>query len=367
MSYIEDILNEVESKTPKFGFNVCLFDEYGDEKLIILEHFDKREEAEEYADEFEGETIYIYGNDNAEEAMVMDEDWSWQYENDNVKHWWNNANRSTVEEITGFSYKPYDQLSNTERHQVDTLYGNESVRISAEATGLSRDWDKEDKKTPMGYQLNDDEIDEETGFTKYPDNKYEYEDWQVGLENKTKAMEGNPYGIQKMLDKIVEGSLNNIEKKEIVEKVEDDFSMAKLLDLVADKLASKVGKKLGVENKATEYEEECHICSSITHDTKSHYDNVTESLFVKHKCPKCHKEYTTIDEVINHMFSENHGDNYKDIEDSRHNESYGSEGGRGSGRIGHVKYMLGAEADEECANCMIKTERDNGKCILCGE
>ena len=44
-----------------------------------------------------------------------------------------------------------------------------------------------------------------------------------------------------------------------------------------------------------------------------------------------------------------------------------TEGGRGSGRRGHQKWMLAGEAGEECENCMMLTDRDdNGKCILCG-
>ena len=48
-------------------------------------------------------------------------------------------------------------------------------------------------------------------------------------------------------------------------------------------------------------------------------------------------------------------------------ESKANEGGRGSGRKGHQKWMLGAEADpEECPNCMIFTEKKNGNCQICG-
>jgi|TARA_B110000438_G_scaffold143041_2_gene137880 hypothetical protein len=48
-------------------------------------------------------------------------------------------------------------------------------------------------------------------------------------------------------------------------------------------------------------------------------------------------------------------------------ESKAIEGGRGSGRKGHQKWMLGAEADpEECPNCMIFTEKKNGNCQICG-
>jgi len=48
-------------------------------------------------------------------------------------------------------------------------------------------------------------------------------------------------------------------------------------------------------------------------------------------------------------------------------ESKATEGGRGSGRKGHQKWMLGAEADpEECPHCMIFTEKKNGNCQICG-
>jgi hypothetical protein len=48
-------------------------------------------------------------------------------------------------------------------------------------------------------------------------------------------------------------------------------------------------------------------------------------------------------------------------------ESKATEGGRGSGRKGHQKWMLGAEADpEQCPHCMIFTEKKNGNCQICG-
>jgi len=48
-------------------------------------------------------------------------------------------------------------------------------------------------------------------------------------------------------------------------------------------------------------------------------------------------------------------------------ESKATEGGRGSGRKGHQKWMLGAEADpEECPKCMIYTEKKDGNCQICG-
>ena len=48
-------------------------------------------------------------------------------------------------------------------------------------------------------------------------------------------------------------------------------------------------------------------------------------------------------------------------------ESKSTEGGRGSGRKGHQKWMLGGEADPiECPNCMVYTEKKDGNCQICG-
>jgi len=44
-----------------------------------------------------------------------------------------------------------------------------------------------------------------------------------------------------------------------------------------------------------------------------------------------------------------------------------TEGGIGSGKKGHQRWMVNIYPDEECPNCMIHTEKLNGKCQLCGE
>ncbi len=56
-----------------------------------------------------------------------------------------------------------------------------------------------------------------------------------------------------------------------------------------------------------------------------------------------------------------------DIKFSEGFESKSTEGGRGSGRKGHQKWMLGGEADPiECPNCMVYTEKKDGNCQICG-
>jgi hypothetical protein len=103
----------------------------------------------------------------------------------------------------------------------------------------------------------------------------------------------SPYGIQKMLDMFVDKNLTREEKIKIEEEHNLDFTPENLLRLVAEKIAEKAGKKMGLESKATE-------------------------------------------------------------------------GGIGSGKKGHQKWMRGAYAGEECPNCMVRTEKKDGKCAICG-
>ena len=50
------------------------------------------------------------------------------------------------------------------------------------------------------------------------------------------------------------------------------------------------------------------------------------------------------------------------------NSQYGAtEGGKGSGKKGHQRWMRGTYATEECPHCMIRTNKtENGSCELCG-
>ena len=226
----------------------------------------------------------------------------------------------------------------------------------------------------------------------------------LGMEGRIQSVESEPskYGIQPLLDRIVEGSLNRNEKLTIEEKIESNFSMDYLLNLIAEKLANKIGKKLGVESKSIDIDsiyrwmqrkidpdeqedysgygygimQEASQKFGITikqaetiwdsAGTEANESVANEELIMRHRCNICKKEFVTQDKVVDHKYDIHGILEAENIEHVQHNESYGAEGGKGSGRVGHVKYMLGAEADEECANCMIKTERDNGKCILCG-
>lgn len=226
---------------------------------------------------------------------------------------------------------------------------------------------------------------------------------------KEQAVESkSPYGIQSMLDDIVSKSLSNEEKKEIEEsnELENDFSLNTLLGLVADRLAKKIGKKLGVESKPNEYTKddsyrsECQICGSpldehpITEGNDPHewlaeqpvdwegdmspanegippdwYDqyfgskeigdfNPREGYQEVTYCKLCDEilDVPTVEDMNKHLINR-HGIEWTSA----------TEGGRGSGRVGHQKWMVAGEAGEECPNCMMITEREDGKCILCGK
>jgi hypothetical protein len=61
-SYIEVVMEEKKRMTPKTGFNVVAFDEYGrpGEMLELIAHADTIEEAEQIKQSLKGETVYIY-------------------------------------------------------------------------------------------------------------------------------------------------------------------------------------------------------------------------------------------------------------------------------------------------------------------
>ena len=170
----------------------------------------------------------------------------------------------------------------------------------------------------------------------------------VGFEAlKFKATEyaGDPmakphsYGIQKLLDNLVGSNLQESKKIEIEETTKNDFSLENLLALVAKALVDKLSKKLGVESKAN------------------------EELIMRHRCNICKEEFITQDKVVDHKY-EVHGIlEAENIEHVQYNEAF--EGGKGSGKNGHSPWMLGTYLAEECPNCMISTEREDGKCIIC--
>ena len=63
-SYVDIVVAERKKHTPKTGFNVCTFDDFGrpGEMLTLIAHTDTMDEAKEIEETLEGEIVYIYGN-----------------------------------------------------------------------------------------------------------------------------------------------------------------------------------------------------------------------------------------------------------------------------------------------------------------
>jgi hypothetical protein len=135
-----------------------------------------------------------------------------------------------------------------------------------------------------------------TGLDKLTDGEVDYDhaiEMFDTIQPKIKGQESSPYGIQKMLDMFVDKKLTKEEKLGVEEEHNLDFTLENLLRLVAEKIAEKASKKMGLESKA-------------------------------------------------------------------------NEGGVGSGKKGHQKWMRGTYVESECENCMIRTEKKDGKCAICG-
>lgn len=65
-NYIEVVMEEKERMTPKEGFNIVIFDDFGrpGEMLELVAHADTLEEAERIKQALKGDVIYIYGVEN---------------------------------------------------------------------------------------------------------------------------------------------------------------------------------------------------------------------------------------------------------------------------------------------------------------
>ena len=63
--YLKVVLEERKRMTPKEGFNIVAFDDFGrpGEMLELIAHADTMEEAERIKQALKGDTVYIYGVD----------------------------------------------------------------------------------------------------------------------------------------------------------------------------------------------------------------------------------------------------------------------------------------------------------------
>lgn len=234
---------------------------------------------------------------------------------------------------------------------------------------------------------------------------------------------GEAYKIQKILDDVVDNTYGKEKSKE-----SNDDSINEMFKSVAEIIIKQKKKTLGMESKANEYDGNMPTLPhsaygepwqssrfmmdkplgvkvrelfqqgfDMTNDEiKSGMFGLNENMSVeemasilsskagyeganeygvkgvsgksgleshwKVKCPEC-GDYILEFSGGGSMLREHlHRDHDWSWEDS----IKASEGGNGSGKSGHKKWMLTGEADSMCDNCMIQTEKDDdGKCVLC--
>jgi hypothetical protein len=172
---------------------------------------------------------------------------------------------------------------------------------------------------------------------------------------------------------------NNIHPDEFYELYNERVK-AQLLSHSKRKLESKKQelKELTGESKASENDSqlELDLVQQYEGSTMQVKNNMAQNMGFKNW-----KEM--IGKLKMRIKLDENGDTFEELSDAERNawlnifeldpntsslyESKANEGGRGSGRKGHQKWMLGAEADpEECPHCMIFTEKKNGNCQICG-
>jgi hypothetical protein len=158
--------------------------------------------------------------------------------------------------------------------------------------------------------------------------------------------------VRHLIDDMIGESISSEKKHGIVLEHNLDFTFENLLEITEKALFETLSEEeeigMDVEMEFTDDEEKAE--DSIDDHLKEdpdHYSRL-KSVF---------EEHDVWDEETNTLIDPSI---LEDKEES-------TEGGRGSGKKGHQKWMLGAEADpEECPNCMIFTEKKNGNCQICG-
>ena len=158
--------------------------------------------------------------------------------------------------------------------------------------------------------------------------------------------------VRHLIDDMIGESISSEKKHGIVLEHNLDFTFENLLEITEKALFETLSEEeeigMDVEMEFTDDEEKAKdsIDDHLEEDP-DHYSRL-KSVF---------EEHDVWDEETNTLIDPSILD---DKEES-------TEGGRGSGKKGHQKWMLGAEADpEECPNCMIFTEKKNGNCQICG-
>jgi len=380
MGYIEDAIDEVKRATPTTGVNVCIYDDFEDvgDKLETIGNFDTVKEAQDFIDNYEGDA-----------ELVM-------YEAEEITEYKTNISHRTIYEEklnkNGTGIQRATRGVNPEKTKAKVL---EFVYVSKSECDICKQYDGKTFATdspnrPVIPRL---ESQGDGGSRPYthPNCKCK---WvrpfsYAGITNsETKGSEDydsvtaslykyahNVYGNK--FDNLPKSRKHYILMKELMRQLKSDESfdptslpIASMLKMTYDAIQPTLALQLArmKHHHTNEVRDliDTMVGESLTSErkhrivTEHNLDFTFENLL----------ELTTL--ALFEAYSDEH-----DVWDEEKNKlvdpsilgdkEESTEGGRGSGRKGHQKWMLGGEADPiECPNCMVYTEKKDGNCQICG-
>jgi len=426
MGYIDEGLDEVKRATPTSGVNVCIYDDFEDigNKLEVIANFDTIEESQNFIDNYDGDAeLVMYEADESTEYRAIGE--KLNKDGTGVRRATRGVDpKKTKAEVLQFVYvskseceicrqydgmafatdspnrpiiprlesqgkkgtRPYTHpncrckwvrpfsdagIKNFDDVRGDTFTsgGVTGLKTSNEAGNYAKVKSKLYKRAVAKYGKN---------FFNLPKSRKHYIIMQEIMKELKSHESFQPINLLKtsynaidptlnldrmrhthtnevrvLIDDMVGESLTSERKHDIVLEHNLDFTFENLLDLTAVALFEALNEeeKIGMD-----------VELEFTDDEEKAKDTVEDHL------DEDPEHYSRLKSVFEHDVWDEEKNKLIDpslLEDKKDEEA--TEGGRGSGRKGHQKWMLGAEADpEECPHCMIFTEKKNGNCQICG-
>ena len=292
-----------------------------------------------------------------------------------MSHKDSNEVRDIIDDMIGESLSSEKKHEIVLEHNLDFTFEN-LLKITAIALGEEHDvWDEETNKL-IDPSLLEDKKESDEGEHGFTDEEWKYMPLEIQKYLTTKVFNNEGLDDEEPYMPDVYGIDPYPHRHEFIE------SVCTICDYVLKATEAdpcwKGYKQVGMKDKDGRQVPNCVPESKATEDKyqPSEYDLFDDMggqdndpyLICKICKQRVNPEGTDwFATRVNHLNI--HGiQNLNDVSDWLHaNESKATEGGRGSGRKGHQKWMLGAEADpEECPNCMIYTEKKDGNCQICG-
>jgi hypothetical protein len=427
MGYIEDAIDEVKRATPTIGVNVCIYDDFEDvgDKLETIGNFDTIEEAQNFIDNYEGEgELVMYEADEITEYISKDPSYTSQ-KNHSIANYidmaeddYEKGKTSDNDEYEKMNYHPnskfnaphgtiYEEKLNkngtgikratrgvnpekTKAKVLEFVYVSKSEcdickqydgmafgvdspnrpiipRLESQGDGGSRPYTHPNCKCKWVRPFSN------AGIANFGQSRgsEDYDSVTASLYKYAHDIYGNKF------DTLPKSRKHYILMKELMRQLKSDESfdptslpIASMLKMTYDAIQPTLALQLAKmkHHHSNEVRDliDTMVGESLTSErkhrivTEHNLDFTFENLL----------ELTTL--ALFEAYSDEH-----DVWDDETNtlidpslledKEESTEGGRGSGRKGHQKWMLGGEADPiECPNCMVYTEKKDGNCQICG-